>query len=52
MVRIGRDFFDVAAGKGILRINSVQLEGRKRAAVKDFLLGYQVTEGMKLVKEA
>lgn len=48
VVQVGKDFFDVACGKGILRIYSVQLEGKKRVPVKDFLLGYEVKTGMKL----
>ena len=38
----------MAAGEGALRITSVQLEGKKKVAVKDFLLGYEVKEGMQL----
>ena len=46
--QVSRDSIDVATGDGILRIYSLQLEGKKRVAVKDFLLGYEVTSGMKL----
>lgn len=44
--QVGRDFLDVACGKDTLRIYSLQLEGKKRMAVKDFLLGYAVSPGM------
>ncbi len=44
----GKDFFDVACGKDLLRIRSLQLEGKKRVSVKDFLLGYQLEEGTQL----
>jgi methionyl-tRNA formyltransferase len=46
--RVAKDFFDVAAGNGALRIRSLQLEGKKRMTVKDFLLGYEVKSGLKL----
>ncbi len=44
--QVGKDFLDVACGEGILRIYSLQLEGKKRMAVKDFLLGNEVDAGM------
>lgn len=44
VIQTGRDYFDVACGEGALRILSVQLEGKKKMAVKDFLLGYDVKE--------
>lgn len=45
---VGRDYFDVMCGKGSLRVRSLQLEGKKRVTVKDFLLGYEVNTGLKL----
>lgn len=42
---VEREFIDVVTGKGLLRIFSLQLEGKKRMAVKDFLLGYEVKPG-------
>lgn len=48
VLRVEKDFFEVAAGKDALRIKSLQLEGKKKMAAKDFLLGYQVKEGMTL----
>lgn len=44
VVFVGKEFFDVMTGEGILRIRNVQLEGKKRMAVKDFLLGYSMQE--------
>ena len=38
----------VNAGEGQLLLKSIQLEGKKRMAVKDFLLGYKVENGEKL----
>lgn len=35
----------VNTGEGRLALKSIQLEGKKRMAVKDFLLGYKVEEG-------
>lgn len=38
----------VACGEGIIRIQELQLEGKKRMPVKDFLLGYHMEAGSKL----
>lgn len=51
IVEVKKDYFDVCTGKGLLRIRSLQLEGKKRMAVKDFLLGYEMKPGMMLGKE-
>lgn len=40
-----KDAFYVQTGNGVLKILSVQLEGKKRMAVKDFLLGCQIRAG-------
>lgn len=48
ILEVGKDYIDVKTGQGILRIRSLQLEGKKRMAVKDFLLGYEVKPGMLL----
>lgn len=45
---VERTYFDVETGKGILRIYSLQLEGKKRVDVKDFLLGYALKPGTQL----
>ncbi len=45
---VRKDSVDVACGSGILRVYSLQLEGKKRMAVKDFLLGYTLEPGMVL----
>lgn len=45
---VEKDAFYVRAGEGALRILSVQLEGKKRMAVKDFLLGYPLQVGERL----
>lgn len=47
---VGKDYLDVKSGDGILRIMELQLEGKKRMAVKDFLLGVSVEPGEKLGK--
>ena len=52
VIDVTKDVIEVAAGKGTLILNGVQLEGKKRVAVKDFLLGYEVKEGMILGGEA
>ena len=45
VVLVEKDAFYVQTGEGILKILTVQPEGKKRMAVKDFLLGYQIKEG-------
>ena len=48
VVLVKKDAFYVRTGEGYLRITAVQPEGKKRMAVKDFLLGYPVRAGEKL----
>ena len=48
IVAVAKDSFDVACGKGILRICELQLEGKKRMDTKSFLLGSQWKAGMLL----
>lgn len=48
IVSVFKDSFTVATGDGLLEITEVQLEGKKRMAVKDFLLGYKLEAGTKL----
>ena len=48
IVSVSRDSFDVVTGEGLLRILEVQLEGKKRMPVKDFLLGYRLEAGDRL----
>lgn len=45
---VEKDFFEVNTGKGRLVCTEVQLEGKKRMSVRDFLLGYKLEKGMKL----
>ena len=40
----------VKCGEGFLKVLELQLEGKKRMAVKDFLLGYKLSVGTKLGK--
>lgn len=42
---VGRDYVSVGTGKGILRILSLQLEGKKRMSAHDFLLGVRMQAG-------
>ncbi len=51
ITRVNKESFDVETGKDLLRIYTLQLEGKKRMQVKDFLLGYQVKPGMRLGQE-
>jgi methionyl-tRNA formyltransferase len=45
VVWTGSDFIEVETGEGLLRIQEVQLEGRKRMALRDFLLGHPISVG-------
>lgn len=45
---VGRQDFTVAAGRGLLRVQELQLEGKKRMSAHDFLLGVHLTPGEKL----
>lgn len=45
VVLVTKDDIHVQTGKGVLVLKEVQLEGKKRMSVRDFLLGYQVKEG-------
>ena len=45
VVSVEKDAFFVQTGEGILKVTQVQLEGKKRMPVKDFLLGYQMQAG-------
>lgn len=45
VVLVTKEDIHVQTGKGVLVLKEVQLEGKKRMPVRDFLLGYQVKEG-------
>lgn len=49
--KVEKEAIYVQTGEGILKLTSVQLEGKKRMNVKEFLLGYQVKPGEMLGKE-
>lgn len=42
---VGKDSFMVKTGKGLLEVTEVQLEGKKRMGVHDFLLGAALQQG-------
>lgn len=48
VVAVLKDSFVVLTGDGYLQIFEVQLEGKKRMAASDFLLGYKMQVGTKL----
>ena len=48
VILVERDAFYVQTGGGVLKILAVQPEGKKRMAVRDYLLGYQMKAGDKL----
>ena len=45
VVWVGLDFIEVETGKDSFRIKEVQLEGRKRMAIRDFLSGHPIPVG-------
>lgn len=45
VVSVTKDSIHVQTGRGVLVLREVQLEGKKRMPVKDFLLGYQLNPG-------
>ena len=45
IIRVDKDAFTVMTGKDALTINDIQIEGKRRMAVKEFLLGYALNEG-------
>jgi len=49
VVWVGSDFIEVETGKDAYLIKEVQLEGRKRMSVREFLLGHPVPVGAVLV---
>ncbi len=48
IIDIGKDYFDVKTGDGILRVKELQLEGKKRMSVDAFLRGYSLIKGIML----
>lgn len=45
VIEVYKDAIVVQTGKEALKLLEVQMESKKRMAVKDFLLGYQVATG-------
>ncbi len=45
VLKVDKESFEVAAGKGSIHVFEVQLEGKKRMKVGDFLKGYPLKEG-------
>lgn len=48
ILTVEKESVSIACGEGVIRIMELQLEGKKRMAVKDFLLGYHMEEGSRL----
>ena len=49
IVEVNKDSIIVKTGNGLLKLLQVQLEGKKRMFVEDFLRGYEVNVGDKLI---
>ena len=45
IVRVSKDAVYVACGQGLLRINELQLQGKKRMDTAAFLRGYRLERG-------
>lgn len=45
VIRVTKDAMEVATGEGVLSLQEVQLEGKKRMEIDAFLRGYKVEEG-------
>ncbi|PID82982.1 MAG: methionyl-tRNA formyltransferase [Clostridiales bacterium] len=45
IVEVEKDYFLVACGDGVLKIKEVQLMGKRKMEVKEFLKGYELTKG-------
>ncbi|MDE6214272.1 MAG: hypothetical protein K2M70_12450, partial [Lachnospiraceae bacterium] len=45
VLAVEKDAFYVQTGSGALKVTEVQPEGKRRMAVKDFLLGYPIKAG-------
>lgn len=48
ITNITKNTFDITTGAGVLRVNDVQLEGKKRMDAASFLRGCRLTEGTAL----
>ncbi|MBP5198358.1 MAG: methionyl-tRNA formyltransferase [Lachnospiraceae bacterium] len=48
VINVNKDSFTVSCGEGALKVLELQLEGKKRMAAHDFLLGVKVCPGEKL----
>lgn len=48
IIKVSGDGLEIACGSGILVATKVQLEGKKKMSVHDFLLGYKINEGTAL----
>lgn len=48
IIRVTKDEIEVSTGNGVLIINELQLEGKKRMDTESFLRGYKVIQGEKL----
>jgi methionyl-tRNA formyltransferase len=49
VTEIGADYLDIRCRKGTLRVREVKPENRKSMAVRDFLLGHRIAEGMRFL---
>lgn len=47
---VNANSFVIQTGKGAIEVSEIQLEGKKRMSVHDFLLGYKIEEGTLLGK--
>ena len=51
VITVEPEGIEVAAGSGVVRLQEVQIEGKKRMSAADFQKGYRLAAGTRLVKE-
>lgn len=51
ILTVGKEYFLVQTGEGVLSVKELQLEGKKRMTAEAFLRGYPLESGMLLGKE-
>lgn len=52
VAKVEKDCIYVATGNGLLAVTNIQLEGKKRLSVKEFMLGHPIEAGARFGKEA
>ena len=48
---LGKDYYDINCGKGVLRVYEQQIQGRKRMSAGDFMRGHRLSRGDRFTAE-